>query len=114
MRDFRIDILQDNLLDIDIVNGEVAYVDFDTRTNDQRAALAVAAIKGTVPGQPDYGVSWTDQFTQQNTVAQLNNEIQQQVQAQAGFTGDVPSNTTQYNAMVLVHEGEVGAIIMRG
>ena len=113
MRDFRVDILESQGIDIDIVDGEAAYVEYDTRTADQRAALAVYAVRGTVPGMPDYGVSWSDQYTNQNTVAQLNNEIQQQVQEQAGFTEGAPNTATQYNAMLLVHEGEVGVIISR-
>ena len=109
MRDFRVDILESQGIDIDIVDGEAAYVEYDTRTADQRAALAVYAVRGTVPGMPDYGVSWADQYTNQNTVAQLNNEIQEQ----AGFTEGAPNTATQYNAMLLVHEGEVGVIISR-
>ena len=114
MRDFQILIQEDQGLDIDIVDGEASYVEYATRTQDQRAALAVYAIQGTVPGAPDYGVAWSDQYTQDNTVAQLNNQIQQQLAQEAGFTSGAPNTNSQYQAQMLVHEGSVGVLVMRG
>ena len=87
MRDFQVLIQEDEGLDIDIINGEASYVEYATRTQDQRAALAIYAVKGTVPGARDYGVAWSDQYTQDNTVAQLNNQIQQQLAQEAGIEG---------------------------
>ena len=114
MRDFRIDIIESQGVDINIVDGEAEYVEYESRTGDQRAALAVYAVKGTVPGNLDYGVSWSDQYTQDNTVAQLNNEIQQQLQQEAGFSNGAPNVNNQYSATTLIHDGEVGVIVRRG
>ena len=114
MRDFKLLILEDKGLDIDIVNGEAEYVEYETRTNDQRAAVSVYAVRGTVPGQPDYGVAWSDQYTQDNTVAQLSNQIQQQLQQEAGFSNGAPNTNSQYQAQLLVSQGDVGVLISRG
>lgn len=114
MRDFKIDIIESQGVDINIVDGEAEYVEYESRTGDQRAALAVYAVKGTVPGNLDYGVSWSDQYTQDNTVAQLNNEIQQQLQQEAGFSNGAPDVNNQYSATTLIHDGEVGVIVRRG
>lgn len=114
MRDFKVDIIESQGVDINIVDGEAEYVEYESRTGDQRAALAVYAVKGTVPGNLDYGVSWADQYTQDNTVAQLNNEIQQQLQQEAGFSNGAPNVNNQYSATTLIHDGEVGVIVRRG
>lgn len=112
MRDYKVNILKDNQgIDLDIVNGEPAYLDYESQTQDQRAALAAYTVKGTVPGALDYGVGWSQQFTQQNTVLQLNNEVQLAVQNEA-VTPNSQGQT--YNALLLSHDGAVGAVIMRG
>jgi hypothetical protein len=114
MRDLRILILEDKGLDIDVIDGEAAYVEYESRTNDQRAALSVYAVRGTMPGLPDYGVSWADQYTQDNTVAQLSNQIQLQLQQEAGFSEGAPNTNSQYQAQILAQNDSVGVIITRG
>lgn len=115
MRDLKIYAMEDGGVDIDILEGEATYVDRSTQTNDQRAALSVYTVKGTVPGAPDYGVSWAEQYTNNNTVAQLSNEMNMQLQQYAGTSSEASMATnTQYSANVLTYNGEVGVIVMRG
>lgn len=105
-----------SIIDIDIVDGEPVYLDYESQTGDQRAALSVYASKATVPGMLDYGVSWASIYDkEQNTVMQLNNELQQQVQNYAGAAaGNNELASTQYAANLLMSEEGIGVIVRRG
>lgn len=115
MRDFKIVSLENQGVDIDIIDGEAAYLDYEAQTGDQRAALAAYTVKGTLPGQLDYGVSWTAVYSGSSTVSQLNNELQLQIQQEAGSVdGESMTTASHYQAVVLSSGGEVGALIVRG
>lgn len=119
MRDFKI-ITPSNAedtwsIDIDIIDGEAAYLDEASQTNDQQAALSIFACKGTVPGMTDFGISWGDVYGQKSTALQLNNEMQQQLQTYVGSSSEdnMLTNNT-YDAMLLDETGGMGVLIYRG
>lgn len=112
MRDYKLNVVEEGQgVDIDIINGEPAYLAYEDQTYDQRAAIAAYTVKGTVPGARDYGVAWTDQYTQNNTAMQLSNDVQQMVQQESAPSGDGGAN---YSCMVINNGGSLGAIITRG
>lgn len=114
MRDYKFTVIEDVGLDIDIINGEPVYLDYERQTNDQRASVACYMCKGTIPGREDLGISWADQYGQENTILQLCNEVQQAVNAMAGSSDSDASNiNTGYNAQVVTRNGDVGVIITR-
>lgn len=116
MRDIKIFSIDDVGLDIDIIDGYPVLLDSLGQTGDQRAAICTYAVKGTVPGASSFGVNWAEQYTQQNTIVQLSNELQQQLQMYAGYADDTSAvgMDSRYSAQVLTYKGEVGAIVMRG
>lgn len=116
MRDWKILVIDESGVDIDVVNGEAAYLDYDTQTGDQRAALAAYQVKGTIPGLLDFGVSWAAQYSQDNTISMLNEEIQQQIALCAGnAASDKQMNSmSQYTSTLLPEGGNVGVLITRG
>lgn len=114
MRDIKLQVLQDYGLDVDIIDGEAEYLDYENQTSDQRAALSVYASKGTVPGALDYGISWSNEYTPQNTISQLNNEVQLQIQNEAGASEDDILSSSQYMGNIIASAGSVGVIITRG
>ena len=104
-----------SVIDIDVVDGAPAWLDEEGQTNDQRAALACFACKGTVPGMPNYGVSWGSVYDKQDTTLQLNNELQQQLQDYVGNSSDENMLTnTMYNAMLLQSDEGIGVMVTRG
>lgn len=104
-----------SFIDLDIINGEPVWLDEASQTNDQRAALACYACKGTVPGLPDYGVSWGSVYDKSDTTVQLNNELQQQLTSYVGSAEtDSMLPQTQYNATLLQDSGGIGVLIQRG
>lgn len=118
MRDVKIiSFEQDNIsfIDLDIIDGEPVWLDEASQTNDQRAALACYACKGTVPGLPDYGVSWGSAYDKSDTTVQLNNELQQQL---TDYVGSADTEEmlpqTQYSATLLQDSGGIGVLIQRG
>lgn len=114
MRDCKLIVTEKQGLDIDFINGEPAYLDYEDQTNDQRAAVACYMVKGTVPGREDLGVSWGKEFSNEHTVLNLSNEVQQAVQSMAGSSTDAKSNAaTGYNAQIVIMEGETGVIVTR-
>lgn len=113
MRDVRIITPSDDSdwnLDIDLINGVPDYLDTDAQSNDQRAALAAATIKGTVPTLLGYGVSWGDVFTRTASIVQFGNEITQQIQEYANST----DANVSYSPLVVSSEEGVGAVIYKG
>lgn len=114
MRDWRIDVVDDVGIDIDVVEGEVEYLPQESQTNDQRAALAVYMTKGTIPGALDTGVSWGEQYGKEVTAMQLSNEAQLQVQGCAGGSEDKVLPATSYSATLIGAKGSYGVLITRG
>lgn len=107
MRDWKILTVDDGHgVDIDIINGEPAYLNYEEQTNDQRAALTCYAQKGCLPGDADYGVSWDSQYNADFTVTNLSNELQQQVATYAG--------AQQYALLAVPKGGSIGVVCMRG
>lgn len=115
MRDYKIVAVESQGIDIDIIDGEPEYLDYESQTGDQRAALAAYAVKGTLPGALDYGVSWGEVYSGQSSVSQLSNEVQLQIQNEAGASSENTSVTAnQYQGLVATKDGDIGVIIMRG
>lgn len=115
MRDCKVLTIENFGLDIDFIDGQPSMLDYADQTGDQRASLCVYAVKGTVPGASDYGVSWADQYSEDNTVTQLNNEIQQQLQTYAGATDNNPVTVnTTYQGTLLSKNGKLAVVITRG
>lgn len=114
MRDFKILVAENEGVDIDIIDGQAEYLQYEAQTGDQRAALSVYCIKGSIPGNLDFGVSWGLEFTQSNTVTQLNNEIQQQIQECAGMhSTDTMQPSDMYTATLIPQGGQIGVLITR-
>lgn len=114
MRDFRLSVIEDTGLDIDIINGQAVLLDEESQTTDQRAAVAVYAMKGTVPGAEDFGMSWADTYSRNTTSMQLSNEAQLQVQNYAGNSGNSVSLNSQYSTLLLQTSNKTSVLVMRG
>lgn len=107
MRDWKIVTVDEGHgVDIDIIDGEPSYLDYEDQTYDQRAALACYAQKGCLPGDEEYGVSWSDQYNEDFTVTNLDNELKQQVAKYAG--------AKQYSLLEVPQNGTIGVICLRG
>lgn len=119
MRDVKIITVVDDEdvshIDLDIIEGSPAYLDEANQTTDQRAALVCYAAKGTVHGSLDYGVSWADTYSQDNTILQLNNELQQQIDNYVGDSNDEYNlSQTQYTPQLLMSDEGIGVAVYRG
>lgn len=99
-------------VDIDIIDGEARYLSEASQTLDQRAAIAAYAVKGTMPGLPEYGVSWSEQYTRDHTLINLSNDINLQIQ-QLAVSADSDSNSN-YTPIVAAKNGGVGVLIVKG
>lgn len=114
MRDIKLFVDEDsNLVDVDVVNGEPVLLDFAEQTGDQRAAVACFISKGTLPGNLDFGISWGQMYTNDSTLIDFSNELQQSVQH---ATEDLERNYTvadSYNPQIVVNGSELGVIITR-
>ena len=115
MRDFKLIVIEDAGVDIDIIDGEAAYVDFESQTNDQRAAVACYMCKGTLPGALEQGISWGSDYSTENTAMLLNNELQQALQNAAGSSSSGTASTavSNYAAQLIIKDGASGVIITR-
>lgn len=92
MRDLKIIVPEDRTkvdwnMDIDIIDGFPSFVSYERNTQDQRAALAVYTVKGTIPGMPDVGVDWSLLYNQGATVIDIDNEVKQNIQNKAAVVG---------------------------
>ena len=114
MRDYKIFVDNDNnIVDLDFVNGDAEYLTYSTQTSDQRAALACFICKGTLPGALDFGISWGDVYTTDSTLVQFSNELQQSVQ-EATKSSDIEFTiANSYNPQIVVDGGKIGVIITR-
>lgn len=95
-------------LDIDIVHGYPVFVDFERNTQDQRAAVAMYTVKGTIPGKPDSGVDWSRLYNQDASILDIDNEIKQNIQDKAAITGTA---TQAYLPLYSKEEGKIHAVI---
>lgn len=102
---------QDWNIDIDIVNGVPRYVSTVENTQDQRAALAALICKGTIPGMNEEGITFGNILEDQDTLVDLNNQVQRQIQKYAAY-GD-SSKLIQYIPMYSMKEGTVGITVYR-
>lgn len=116
MRDLKIVTTSDNLVDIDVVDGEALWLDEESQTTDQRAAIAVYEITGSIPGALTIGVPWGGLYNQQNTALELSNAAQQQIDQWAGQANadTMLQTTTTYQTLMLQQDGELGVVVMRG
>lgn len=98
MRDLK--LFYDNGFDIDVeANGEPVYLDEESETVDQRAAVAVAIAKGTIPGFEGIGVDWSHLLSNDEAqgVMEIYSEAQQMINICAG---NEDSATEQYLALL--------------
>lgn len=114
MRDLKI-LSSDTGIDIDIVNGQALWLDEASQTQDMRAALACYACKGTVPGLPDYGVSWAKVYDRDTTTIDFNNELQQQIDNYVGSASeDTMLEQSTYQPLMLQDNSGMGVLVYRG
>lgn len=110
MRDFKVSY--NDGFDIDIVEGYPVYVDYENQTQDQRAAIGATIVKGTIPGNLDYGVDWAKLWDKEESVIDISNDVNQVVQDVAGGEGSAGS---QYIPMFYPQEsGEVQIQVIKG
>ena len=116
MRDFLLNSLENQGVDIDIIDGQAAYLSESSQTTDQRAGIAAYVLRGSVPGMPDFGIGWADQYTQDNTVTQLNNDINVMVQELAVSVDQDADNpvSSSYTPILCSKDGDVGVVIIKG
>lgn len=98
-------------IDIDIINGMPRYVPSVKSTQDQRAALAALICKGTIPGMEEEGVTFGNLLDDDNTLVDLNNQVQRQIQKYAAY-GD-EDTLIQYIPMYNIKEGTVNIAVYR-
>lgn len=67
-------------LDIDIIDGYPVLLPEASDTSDQRAALAAYQAKGTIPGMADTGIDWSQLYTKEKTLVNINDQIQKNIQ----------------------------------
>lgn len=85
MRDLK--LFYDEGFDIDVeANGEPVYLEYESETTDQRAAVAVAIAKGTIPGNEDTGIDWSHLYESDESqgVMEIYSEAQQMINTCAG------------------------------
>lgn len=70
-------------LDIDIIDGQPVLLPEEDNTQDQRAALAAYQAEGTIPGMPDVGISWSQLYTKDRTLVNINDQVQKNIQDKA-------------------------------
>lgn len=99
MRDFKLIVpaepdKADWNLDIDIIAGAPVLLPYPRNNQDQRAAVAAYMVRGTIPGQPDTGIEWTELYEQNTTILNIDNSIKQNIQKYAGMPGTAVQNYT--------------------
>lgn len=72
-------------LDLDIVDGYPRYVSEEDNTEDQRAAVAALIAKGSVPGNPNLGIDWSQAMGDNNSFLLVDNQIKQQIASLAAI-----------------------------
>lgn len=119
MRDIRIiqpeSIEEEWNLDIDILNGQPAFLDKAAMTSDQRAGISVFVSKGAIPGMLDTGIQWSDYFQQGSSdgYIKITNQMNQMVQAFGSSPEDRESNKTYYPLALLDEEGGITVQVIR-
>ena len=114
MRDFKLIYTDLQGFDIDIKNGQAVYVDEQGHTQDQRAAVGAAIIKGTIPGKRDLGVDWSQQLDRgvADTYVDMYNQASLMIQEVAGGDGQVNQG---YIPLFLPEEdGTISLRVLRG
>ena len=99
-------------LDIDIVDGFLKLVPYESNTQDQRAALSAYMIKGTIPGKPTIGIGWSELYdNDEETLITIDNEIRQFMKQNAGL---VEGPTGAYTPEYKIEGDSIGIGIYRG
>lgn len=93
-------------LDFDFIDGVPRLVPAERNTQDQRAAISAYMIKGTVPGMTKLGIDWSQLYTQQSTLLNIDNSVKQNIQQYAG----IPGSATQ--GYIPVYDSKDGKINM--
>lgn len=96
MRDLKLITSTNNSfsLDIDIIDGRADLVFEEHNTQDQRAAVAAYQAQGSIPGLEYEGIRWQDLYTNNETLIDIDNQIQQNIQAKAGGNGTLNGTYT--------------------
>ena len=108
MRDILL-IQSDDILDIEIVNGEPEYVREEDNTNDQRAAVGAFIAKGTVPGMPDLGVDWGSFYDNSASLLDMDNQIKMNIDSLATDT----VNKRGYTPLYKMEDGKLQVEVFR-
>lgn len=115
MRDFKLIYTDLQGFDIDIKDGQAVYVDEKGHTQDQRAAVGAAIIKGTIPGKRDVGVDWSQQLDDgvaNSAFVDMYNQASLMIQEVASGDGQVNQG---YIPLFLPEEdGTVSLRVLRG
>lgn len=119
MRDVKLITQKDNEwgIDLDIIDGEPAWLDEAGQTTDQRAAVSVYTMQGTLPGMLGYGVAWGDVYNQSMSIVDLNNQVQQQLDSYADVSDDGAQGvdaSQSYIPYMLADESGIGIAVVKG
>lgn len=99
-------------LDLDIVDGYPRYVPEADNTYDQRAAIASLIAKGTIPGNPNLGIDWTQAVGDNNSFLLVDNQVKQQIAALAAI-GDENKQTQYIPVFKKDEKGGIGIQVYR-
>ncbi len=112
MRDLKLFYEEEIGFDIEIEDGYPVDVDKENQTADQRAAVGAIFVKGTLPGQPEFGVSWGELYTKEASLMAVSNEVQETVQSVSG--GDGQASNVYMPLFVPTTDGKVSVTVVKG
>lgn len=97
--------------DIEVQGGYPVYVYQESNTSDQRAAIAAALSKGSVPGNTSLGIDWGNLLVGNSNLIVIDNQVKRLIQALAG-EGTIDS-ITQYVPIYKNNGGSIKATVYR-
>lgn len=101
---------EDDILDLDIVDGEPRYVQYEGNTEDQRAAVGAYMSKGTIPGMLEQGINWMDLYEQKSSLIDVDNQTKQQISSFAASNNGLSGYTPIY----IKEKGQMKIVVVRG
>ena len=99
-----------DILDLDIVDGEPRYVQYAENTDDQRAAVGAYMSKGTIPGMLEQGINWMDLYAKKSSLIDVDNQTKQQMSSFASSE----SGTSGYTPIYIKEKGQMKIVVVRG
>lgn len=115
MRDVKAYTTDDNLIDIDVQDGDAVWLSIYEQSDGQRASLASIISKGSIPGMLDTGIQWSDYFTQGNTdgYVSIDNQMRNMISLY-GKSQYESDNTSTYTPVAIINEdGTLSTQIIR-